>query len=122
MSQTIEMIKTAADESQLRRVTAGNPSLPSQLSPSSLPTLPPQLDAAFPVVKDRMVANLNSKLNAALNESSRLNPVHWQSFFADAIRNGIQAGLLATAFLKITNYHNKIHNRSRSQTSAPSHS
>jgi hypothetical protein len=114
MRQTIEMIKTAADEPQLRRVAAGNPSLPSQLSPTTLPTLPPQLDAAFPVVKDRMVANLNAKLNAALNESLRLNPQHWQSFFADAIRNGIQASLLATAFFKITKYHDKVQIRSRS--------
>lgn len=112
--QTIEMIKTAADETQLRRVAAGIPSLPSQLSPVSLPAPPAQLDAAFPVVKDRMVANLNAKLNAALNESSRLKPQHWQSFFADAIRNGIQASLLATAFLKITKYHDKVQTRSRS--------
>ena len=105
MRQTLSLIKTADDESQLRRVAAGNP---------SLPTLPPQLDAAFPVVKDRMVANLTTKLNAALNEPSRRNPQRWQSFFADAIRNGIQAGLLATAFFRITKYHNKAQKRSRS--------
>lgn len=101
--QTIAMIKTANDESQLRRFAAG------------ISTLPPQLDAPFPVVKDRMIADLNTKLNAALNQHLRLKPQRWQSFFADATRNGIQAGLLATAFLKITKYHDKAKINSRSK-------
>jgi hypothetical protein len=122
MRQTIEMIKNANDESQLRRFTVGIPSLPGlpslPISPS-LPILPPHLEAPFPVVKEKMIASLKPKLNAALQEHSRLNPQRWQTFVADTIRNGIQAGLLATAFLKITKYHNKVQNRSRSQIAAP---
>jgi hypothetical protein len=118
--QMLEMIKTAKDESQLRQVAAGSPSLPN------LPSLPlllgspnpanlaPHFEAPFPVAKDRMIANLNSKLNAALNERARLYPQRWQSFIADAIRNGIQASLLAMAYFKITKYHNKVQYRSRS--------
>jgi hypothetical protein len=128
LRQMLEMIKTAKDDSQLRQAAAGNPnlpnlpSLPTLLSSPNLPNLAPNFEAPFPVAKDRMIANLNSKLEAALKERLRLNPERWQSFFADAIRNGIQAGLLATAFFKITKYHNKVQKRSRSQSSAKSYS
>jgi len=120
LRQMLEMIKTAKDESQLRQASAGNPNLPNLpslamlLSSPNLPNLAPQFEAPFPVAKDRIIANLNSKLNAALKERLRLNPERWQSFIVDAIRNGIQAVLLATAFLKITKYHNKFPRRSRS--------
>ncbi len=126
LRQMLEMIKTAKDESQLRQVAAGNPNLPNLpslsilLSSPNLPNLAPQFEAPFPVAKDRIIANLNSKIDAALKEGMRLNPERWQTFVADTIRNGIQAGLLATAFLKITKHHNKVQNRSRSQIAAPS--
>ena len=120
LRQMLEMIKTAKNETQLRQVAAGNPNLPNLpsltilLSSPNLPNLAPQLEAPFPAAKERIIANLNSKLNAALKERLRLNPERWQSFIADAIRSSIQAGLLATAFLKITKYHNKVRRRSRS--------
>ena len=120
LRQMLEMIKTAKDESQLRQASAGNPNLPNLpslpilLSSPNLPNLAPQFEAPFPVAKDRIIANLNTKLNAALKERLRLNPERWQSFILDAIRNSIQAVLLATAFLKITKYHNKFPRRSRS--------
>ena len=117
LRQMLEMIKTATDESQLRQASAGNPSLPnlpSLLSSPNLPNLAPQFEAPFSVAKDRIIANLSTKLNAALKERLRLNPERWQSFIVDAIRNGIQAVLLATAFLKITKYHNKFPRKSRS--------
>lgn len=125
MRQTIEFIKNADDESQLRRVGANLPSLailPTPLSTASPPTPPAPFESPLPVTKDRMIANINPKLNAAVKEYMRLKPQRWQSFFTDAIRNGIQAGLLATAFLKITKYHNKVQNRSRIKDTAPSHS
>ena len=134
LRQMLEMINAAKDESQLRQATAGNQNLPNLPSLPSLPSLPillssPNLpnpashfEAPFPVAKDRIIANLNSKLDAALKERLRLNPERWQSFIADAIRNGIQAGLLATAFLKITKYHSKISTRSRSQSTIKSYS
>jgi hypothetical protein len=128
LRQMLEMIKTAKDESQLRQAAAGNPSLPNLPSLSmllrspNLPNLAPQFEAPFPVAKERIIANLNSKLDSALNEGLRLNPERWQSFIADAIRNGIQASLLATAFLRITKYHNKTTTRSRSQNSTNNYS
>lgn len=128
LRQMLEMINAAKDESQLRQATAGNqnlpnlPSLPILLSSPNLPNPASHFEAPFPVAKDRIIANLNSKLDAALKERSRLNPERWQSFIADAIRNGIQAGLLATAFLKITKYHSKISTRSRSQSTIKSYS
>ena len=128
LRQMLEMIKTAKDESQLRQAAAGNPSLPNLPSLSmllrspNLPNLAPQFEAPFPVAKERIIANLNSKLDAALNEGLRLNPERWQSFIADAIRNGIQASLLATAFLRITKYQNKVTTRSRSQNSTNNYS
>jgi hypothetical protein len=125
LRQMLEMINAAKDESQLRQATAGNqnlPNLPSLLSSPNLPNPASHFEAPFPVAKDRIIANLNSKLDAALKERSRLNPERWQSFIADAIRNGIQAGLLATAFLKITKYHSKISTRSRSQSTIKSYS
>lgn len=118
--QTIEMIKNANDESQLHRFTVGIPSLPGLPISASLPILPPHLEAPFPVVKAKRIASLKPKLNAALQEHLRLNPQRWQPLVADTIRNSIQAGLLAMAFLKITKYHNKVQNKSRSQTAAPS--
>jgi len=108
MRRIIETFKLANDESQLRSVVA---SLPNP------PTLPPKFDAPFPVVKDRVLTNLTARLNAAVNERSRINPQRWQSFIADAIRNAIQAALLGTAFLGITKYHDKAQNGSRSKTS-----
>lgn len=128
LRQMLEMIKTAKDESQLRQAAAGNPSLPNLPSLSmllrspNLPNLAPQFEAPFPVAKERIIANLNSKLDAALNEGLRLNPERWQSFISDAIRNGIQASLLATAFLRITKYQNKATTRSRSQNSTNNYS
>jgi hypothetical protein len=134
LRQMLEMINAAKDESQLRQASAGNQNLPNLPSLPSLPSLPillssPNLpnpashfEAPFPVAKDRIIANLNSKLDAALKERLRLNPERWQSFIADAIRNGIQAGLLATALLKITKYHSKISTRSRSQSTIKSYS
>ena len=128
LRQMLEMIKTAKDESQLRQAAAGNPSLPNLPSLSmllrspNLPNLAPKFEAPFPVAKERIIANLNSKLDAALNEGLRLNPERWQSFIADAIRNGIQASLLATAFLRITKYQNKVTTRSRSQNSTNNYS
>ena len=131
LRQMLEMINAAKDESQLRQASAGNqnlpnlpslPSLPILLGSPNLPNPASHFEAPFPVAKDRIIANLNSKLDAALKERSRLNPERWQSFIADAIRNGIQAGLLATAFLKITKYHSKISTRSRSQSTIKSYS
>jgi hypothetical protein len=128
LRQKLEMIKAANDDSQLRQASAGNPNLPNLpslamlLSSPNLPNLASNFEGPFPVAKDRMIANLNSKLEAALKERLRLGPERWQSFIADAIRNGIQAGLLATAFFKITKYHNKVQKRSRSQISAKSYS
>ena len=128
LRQMLEMINAAKDESQLRQASAGNqnlpnlPSLPILLSSPNLPNPASHFEAPFPVAKDRIIANLNSKLDAALKERLRLNPERWQSFIADAIRNGIQAGLLATAFLKITKYHSKISTRSRSQSTIKSYS
>jgi hypothetical protein len=128
LRQMLEMINAAKDESQLRQASAGNqnlpnlPSLPILLSSPNLPNPASHFEAPFPVAKERIIANLNSKLDAALKERSRLNPERWQSFIADAIRNGIQAGLLATAFLKITKYHSKISTRSRSQSTIKSYS
>jgi hypothetical protein len=122
MRQRLETIKNANDQSQLRRVGANLPSLPSLLSPASPPTPPPHLESPLPVIKDRMIADLNPKLNAAQKEHLRRKPERWHSFFADAIRNGIQAGLLATAFLKITKYHYKVKTSTHSQASAPTHS
>jgi hypothetical protein len=128
LRQMLEMINAAKDESQLRQASAGNqnlpnlPSLPILLSSPNLPNPASHFEAPFPVAKDRIIANLNSKLDAALKERLRLNPERWQSFIADAMRNGIQAGLLATAFLKITKYHSKISTRSRSQSTIKSYS
>jgi hypothetical protein len=112
MRRFIETFKATNDESQLRSVIASLP---------NAPTLPPRFDAPFPVIKDRVLTNLNSRLNAALNERSRLNPQRWQSFIADSIRNGIQAGFLGMAFLAITKYHDKAENGSRSKTSTTAH-
>jgi hypothetical protein len=124
LRQTLETIKTAKNETELRRLASGTSNMPaipnvsnnsslfSPSNPANLSTLEPYFEAPFPVAKGKIIANLNSKLNAALNERMRLNPQRWQSFIADAVRNGIQAILLATAFFKITKYHNKAQLRS----------
>jgi hypothetical protein len=104
MRQAIEMIKTATDDSQLRRIAA---------SLTIAPIIPADFEAPLPVVKDRILTNINTRLNEAIKQRSLSNPQPWQTFLADAIRNGIQAGLLATACFKITKYHDKAKNRSR---------
>ena len=108
MRRMIETFKTTNDESQLRSVVASLP---------NAPILPPRFDAPFPVIKDRVLTNLNARLNTAVNERSRINPQRWQSFIADAIRNAIQAGLLGMAFLSIAKYHDKAKSGSSSSKS-----
>jgi len=98
MRRIIEGFKATNAESEMRSYVASLPNPPS---------LPPQFDSPFPVIKDRVLSNLNGKLNMALSERARVNPQKWQSFIADATRNGIQAALLGIAFLTITKYHDK---------------
>jgi hypothetical protein len=105
MRRIIQTFKSANDESELRSYVA---SLPNP------PTLPPRFDAPFPAIKDRVLTNLNAKLNLALNEQNQINPKRWQSFIADALRNGIQAALLGVAFLSISKYHDKAQSSSSS--------
>jgi len=107
MRRIIEGFKTTNDESQMRIYVA---SLPDP------PILPPRFDAEFPVIKDRVLSNLNAKLNLTLNERAQVTPRKWQSFIAEAIRNGIQAALLGIAFLSIAKYHDKAKSGSDSKT------
>ena len=109
MRRIIESFKAANDESELRSYVANLP---------NAPTLPPRFDAPFPAIKERVLANLNAKLNLAVNERARLNPQRWQSFITDAIRNGIQATLLGSAFLSIAKYHDKAQSGSGSKTAS----
>jgi hypothetical protein len=71
---------------------------------ASLPTPPPvpaRLNAPFPEIRQRLLTNFDSQLNAANYQAGELRRQRMERFIADASRNTVQALLMAIAFTGI---------------------
>jgi hypothetical protein len=87
-------ISNVNSESELRSYMA---SLPNP------PALPSKFDAAFPVVKERAIQNINAQINATVNNADLQKSQALQVFLKEAVRNTAQAILMATAFSILAN-------------------
>jgi len=85
-------------ESDLRLFVA---SLPNS------PRLPAKFDAAFPVIKQRAIENIQAQINAATENLERQKSQAIQLFLKEAIRNTAQLILMATAFSALAGLHSR---------------
>lgn len=107
-SEAISKLKTIVkvigglnSEDELRAYVASLP---------DAPRLPDKFDAAFPVIKQRAIENIEAQINTA-NENSKLQTSQGtQIFLKEAIRNSAQAVLLAAAFSALANLNSKTKN------------
>ena len=90
----VKGISNVNSESELRAYVA---SLPNP------PALPSKFDAAFPVVKERAIQNINAQINARVNNAELQKSQALQVFLKEAVRNTAQAILMATAFSILAN-------------------
>lgn len=67
------------------------------------PALPSKFDAAFPVIKERAIQNINAQINATANNAELQKSQALQVFLKEAVRNTAQAILMATAFSVLAN-------------------
>jgi hypothetical protein len=67
------------------------------------PALPAKFDAAFPVIKERAIQNINAQINATVNNIELQKSQALQVFLKEAVRNTAQAILMATAFSILAN-------------------
>lgn len=87
-------VSTINSEPELRAYFA---SLPNP------PILSPKFEAPFPVIKQRIIDNVKSRINFASNNADRENSRATQTFLLEAIRNTSQAILMAVAFSILAN-------------------
>jgi hypothetical protein len=95
-SQAINGLKSIAkglsglnSENELRAFVASLP---------NAPRLPAKFDAAFPVIKQRSIANIQAQINTASENIILQKSQATQIFLREAIRNTAQAILMAAAF------------------------
>ncbi len=98
-NQSIQLIRkiisgvgASSNEAELRSFLA---SLPSP------PPVPAKFDAPFAVIKERLLTNFNSQLNAANFQAGELRRNRLERFIAEASRNSVQAILMAIGFTGI---------------------
>ena len=66
------------------------------------PALPAKFDAAFPVIKQRAIDNIQAQINTGIENTKLKNSQAVQIFLKEAIRNTAQAILMAAAFSALT--------------------
>ena len=89
LKSLVKGINSTNSENDLRLYLA---TLPNQ------PKLPDKLDAPFPVIKQRAIANLQAEINTAIENAKTQKSEALQVFLAEAIRNTAQCILIAAAF------------------------
>jgi hypothetical protein len=94
LKDIVKGISNVNSESELRAYVA---SLPNP------PALPDKFDAAFPVIKERAIQNINAQINATANNAELQKSQALQVFLKEAVRNTAQAILMATAFSILAN-------------------
>jgi hypothetical protein len=86
------IIQNINSESELRSFLASLP---------DTPRLPEKFDAPFPVVKQRGLDNFTARINALETRLQSEKSQRWSGFLPQALRNTIQALLMAIAFAAI---------------------
>ena len=89
IKKIIQGVRASKDQAELRQFLA---SLPSP------PPVPARFEAPFPVIKQRLLTNFDSRLNAVNYQAGVLRAQRLEKFIADATRNSVQALLMAIAF------------------------
>ena len=82
-------ISAAKSEAELRFYVASLPNAPA---------LPAKFDAAFPVIKQRAIGNIQAQINTGSENIKLQKSEALQIFLKEAIRNSVQAILMAAAF------------------------
>lgn len=98
-NQSIQLIRKI-----IKGVTAANNEAELRSFVASLPSPPPvpeKFGAPFAVVKERLLNNFNSQINAANYQAGELRRQRLERFIAEASRNSVQAILMAIAFTGI---------------------
>jgi len=89
IKKIIRGVKASDNEAELRGFLA---SLPTP------PEVPARLNAPFPEIRQRLLTNFDSQLNAANYQAGELRRQRLEQFIAEATRNAVQALLMAVAF------------------------
>lgn len=101
LKSVIRGIQATNSEAELRSFVATLP---------NAPTLPSKFDAPFEEVKRRAVENIQAQVNAGLNNIEVQQSEGLQIFLKEAMRNAVQAILMATAFSALANIDSRTSN------------
>jgi hypothetical protein len=94
-------ISAAKSEAELRFFVASLPNAPA---------LPAKFDAAFPVIKQRAIGNIQAQINTGSENIKLQKSEALQIFLKEAIRNTAQAILMAAAFSALAALHSRTTN------------
>ena len=94
-------ISAAKSEAELRLYVASLPNAPA---------LPAKFDAAFPVIKQRAIGNIQAQINTGTENIKLQKSEALQIFLKEAIRNSAQAILMAAAFSALASLNSKATN------------
>jgi hypothetical protein len=89
LKSIVTRISAAKSEAELRLYVASLPNAPA---------LPAKFDAAFPVIKQRAIGNIQAQINTGSENIKLQKSEALQIFLKEAIRNSVQAILMAAAF------------------------
>jgi hypothetical protein len=89
LKSIVRGISAVNSEAELRFYVASLPNAPA---------LPAKFDDAFPVIKQRAIANIQAQINAGSENSELQKSESLQIFLKEAIRNTAQSILMAAAF------------------------
>ena len=89
LKSIVKGISAANSEADLRLYVASLPNAPA---------LPAKFDAAFPVIKQRAIGNIQAQINTGSENIKLQKSEALQIFLKEAIRNSAQAILMAAAF------------------------
>jgi len=94
-------ISAVKSENDLRLYVASLP---------NAPTLPAKFDAAFPVIKQRAIENIQAQINKATENTELQKSQATQVFLKEAIRNTAQAIMMAAAFSALAAFNTRTTN------------
>jgi hypothetical protein len=107
-TEAINKLKTI-----VRGISAANSEVDLRLYVASLPNapaLPAKFDAAFPVIKQRAIENIQAQINAGSENIKFQKSEALQIFLKEAVRNTAQAILMAAAFSALAALHSRTTN------------
>ena len=101
LKSIVKGISAVNSEAELRAYVASLPNAPA---------LPAKFDAAFPVIKQRSIENIQAQINAGSENTALQKSESLQVFLKDAIRNTSLAILMAAAFSALAALHSRATN------------